>query len=288
MKSRSPASNGSTPRWSSAISIRPGDPVDPTIINSDLLRTYGDGYYEHVDYSLDTLRGRNILRVTPLEKSWGPDYLRYGVNLDTNFKVDSTYNLRLAYQKTWLNRLGGEFLAFGRDRFATAASAWTSTNRSTKRSATSSKPTSRVGNKQSPASIRTTTRSPCTGSPQHGQDLGGASTSACSVRRAGWEETWFKSRLDTGSPLSARSLERYGGWFGRLDLDQTDRLYFPTSGWTSSNEYFDSQAETTANSTPSLSAVHSFGDWVLGSRLSYQGSPSGSCRSTIPAASAAC
>ncbi|MEF8718242.1 MAG: hypothetical protein V5B44_11105, partial [Candidatus Accumulibacter necessarius] len=60
------------------------------------MRAYGDGYYEQVDYSLDdTLRDRNILRVTPLEKSWGPDYLRYGINLDSNFKTDSTYTCAL-------------------------------------------------------------------------------------------------------------------------------------------------------------------------------------------------
>jgi hypothetical protein len=72
------------------------------------------GYYESVDYSLDdTVRERNILRVTPLEKSWGPNYLRYGVSLDSNFDSNSSYTLRLAYQKTWLNHLGGELLAFG-------------------------------------------------------------------------------------------------------------------------------------------------------------------------------
>ena len=94
--------------------IKPGDTVDAAEVNADLLRLYGDGYYQGVDYSLlSTVRGRNILRVTPIEKNWGPDYIRYGVNLDTNFQVDSTYNLRAAYQKTWLNTLGGELLLSG-------------------------------------------------------------------------------------------------------------------------------------------------------------------------------
>lgn len=71
------------------LETRPGEAIDPNVVRSDLLRAYGDGYYENIDYALDsTLRGRNVLRVTPVEKSWGPDYLRYGVNLDTNFKVD--------------------------------------------------------------------------------------------------------------------------------------------------------------------------------------------------------
>jgi outer membrane protein assembly factor BamA len=27
------------------IQVKPGDPVDPSVINPDLLRVYGDGYY---------------------------------------------------------------------------------------------------------------------------------------------------------------------------------------------------------------------------------------------------
>jgi NTE family protein len=36
-----------------------------------------------VDYSVyTTQRGRNILRITPVEKSWGPDYLRLGMRFE--------------------------------------------------------------------------------------------------------------------------------------------------------------------------------------------------------------
>jgi NTE family protein len=39
------------------IQVKPGDPVNPSVINPDLLRVYGDGYYQNVDYAmLDTLR----------------------------------------------------------------------------------------------------------------------------------------------------------------------------------------------------------------------------------------
>jgi NTE family protein len=89
---------------------------------------------------LDTLRDRNILRVMPLEKSWGPDYIRYGINLDSNFKSDSTYNLRLAYHKTWLNSLGAELLAIG-EIGSTNGVGWTITSRLMRANATFSKPT---------------------------------------------------------------------------------------------------------------------------------------------------
>jgi len=96
--------------------VKPGDPIDDARVNQDMLRIYGDGWYESVDYSLINVRDRNILHVTPIEKSWGSDYLRFGVNLQTNFKQDSAYTLRAAYDKTWLNSLGGNVARRRRDR----------------------------------------------------------------------------------------------------------------------------------------------------------------------------
>jgi NTE family protein len=93
--------------------VKPGDQIDDGRLNQDMLRAYGDGWYETVDYSLHTERDRNILRVLPVEKSWGPDYLRFGVSLYSDFKQDSSFTLRAAYEKTWLNSLGGELLVAG-------------------------------------------------------------------------------------------------------------------------------------------------------------------------------
>jgi NTE family protein len=253
---------------------RLGEPADPAIINSDLLRTYGDGYYEHVDYSLDTLRGRNILRVTPLEKSWGPDYLRYGVNLDSNFETDSTYNVRLAYQKTWINRLGGEFLAGAEigSHSGVAVDLYQPVDEEQRYFIETSlgfvnKPAPVYENNDKIAVYRVTDTTARIGA---GVNLG-----LLGQLRAGWQEDWFKSRLDTGSPFLPEESIRYGGWYARLEVDQTDRLYFPTSGWTSTNRYFDSQTDDYSRLDANLSVYTNVGDWVLGSRLSYQGSPVG-------------
>ena len=61
------------------ISQKTGEPLNTPILNEDLLRVYGEGYYERVDYTLLRQRDRNILRITPVEKAWGPDYLRFGL-----------------------------------------------------------------------------------------------------------------------------------------------------------------------------------------------------------------
>ena len=54
-----------------------------------------------------------MLRIMPVEKAWGPDYLRFGVNLASDFRSESDYNLRALYRRTWLNKLGGEWLLGG-------------------------------------------------------------------------------------------------------------------------------------------------------------------------------
>jgi NTE family protein len=49
--------------------------------------------------------------VTPVEKPLGPDYVRFGLNIYSDFRSEATYNIRALYRQTWLNKLGGEWLA---------------------------------------------------------------------------------------------------------------------------------------------------------------------------------
>jgi NTE family protein len=55
-------------------------------------------------------RERRILRITPTEKSWGPHYLRFGVDLEAS-EQENEFALRAAYHRKWINRLGGEWLS---------------------------------------------------------------------------------------------------------------------------------------------------------------------------------
>ena len=92
---------------------------------------------------------------------------------------------------------------------------------------------------------------------------------------AGWQQTWYKAQIDTGSPLFPAESKDYNGWFASLDLDQTDRLYFPTKGWSANTRYFDSQTEDYSKLDADLRGYTSLGNWVFATRLSYQGSPIG-------------
>jgi NTE family protein len=50
-----------------------------------------------------------VLVITPREKPWGPGYLRLGLQLATDFKEDTYFNLIGSYRRVWLNSLGGEW-----------------------------------------------------------------------------------------------------------------------------------------------------------------------------------
>ncbi|HET7731684.1 MAG TPA: patatin-like phospholipase family protein [Usitatibacter sp.] len=92
------------------ISQEEGRPLDTRRLASDLVREFSQGDLNSLDYSVISERDRTILRITPVEKPWGPDYLRFGLNFASDLRSESAYNLRALYRKTWLNSYGGEWL----------------------------------------------------------------------------------------------------------------------------------------------------------------------------------
>jgi NTE family protein len=89
---------------------QPGQLFDVTTAERDMRRLFGRGDFEHVSYALDTLPdGRHQMTTTVNEKSWGPQYLRLGLGVSTDFSGDSFFSLRAAHRWTWLNSLGAEW-----------------------------------------------------------------------------------------------------------------------------------------------------------------------------------
>src|SRR3954469_14792179 len=102
------------------ISSKPGEPLTEEKISGDLRRIYGRGDFESVDYQIRPESDRRVLVIQPQEKDWGPDYLRFGVGLATDFQGQNDFNILAQYRRTWLNRLGGEWLSeaqIGRNTF---------------------------------------------------------------------------------------------------------------------------------------------------------------------------
>lgn len=88
-----------------------GTPLDTDLLESNISDIYGFSTFETVSYDISNDNGRNTLFVKATEKSWGPNYLRFGINLEDDFNGNSNYNVAARLTRTEINRLGGEFRA---------------------------------------------------------------------------------------------------------------------------------------------------------------------------------
>ena len=92
------------------VKSKPGEPLDEEKVGADLRRIYGRGDFESIEYHIEGGTGPRAMVITPHEKSWGPDYLRFGLGLETDFQGDNEFNVLVRYRKSWLNRLGAEWI----------------------------------------------------------------------------------------------------------------------------------------------------------------------------------
>ncbi|RAS04147.1 patatin-like phospholipase family protein [Cupriavidus alkaliphilus] len=98
------------PDYATAVmQTRPGEPIDQAALDQDMRRLFGTGDFEHVNYGILEEPGRRVLTVNAVEKAWGPDYLRFGLGLSSDFRGDAYFNLVGSYRRTWLNALGAEW-----------------------------------------------------------------------------------------------------------------------------------------------------------------------------------
>jgi len=88
---------------------QPGKPLDIEQLEADLKRIYGLGYYEIVSYSTRSSPEGTILTVRVQEKSWGPNYLAFGLSYEDNFDGETRFNIASSLRMTELNALGGEW-----------------------------------------------------------------------------------------------------------------------------------------------------------------------------------
>ena len=86
-----------------------GEPIDPKVLDADMRRLYGTGDFEHVNYRIIEEPGKRVLAVDAVEKSWGPNYLRFGLGFSSDLKGDTFFNLLASYRRTWINSLGAEW-----------------------------------------------------------------------------------------------------------------------------------------------------------------------------------
>lgn len=86
------------------------EPLDTERLELDLKRIYGLGYYETVSYSLQPMPDNGAkLQIQARRKSWGPNYLSFGLNYEDNFENKTDFNIAASLRMTELNALGAEW-----------------------------------------------------------------------------------------------------------------------------------------------------------------------------------
>jgi NTE family protein len=87
-----------------------GKPFRLDVLEKDLSRLYGRGDFEQIDYRLVQEQNQQGLIIDVVEKSWGPNYLRFGLALNTDLQGDTAFDVRIGHKRTWINSLGAEWI----------------------------------------------------------------------------------------------------------------------------------------------------------------------------------
>lgn len=216
----------------SLVESKPGEPFSEEKVSADLQRIYGRGDFESVEYRIDQGPAGRVVTMLPREKEWGPDYLRFGLGLATDFQGDNNFNLLVQYRRTWLNRLGGEWLteaqvgqnAFLRTEFYQPVE---------ERGRYFVAPNAKVGQ---------STRGVFVGDnkvaeyilkeAQFGLDAG-AVLGTWGEARLGALWRHVNLEVDTGSPVLPEGKENTAGPRALLVVDQLDNAFFPRKGFRS-------------------------------------------------------
>jgi NTE family protein len=211
--------------------------------HQNLKTVFGRGDFERIDYSLTDDKGRNAITVEGVEKSWGPNYFKFGIGYSADFQSNPHANAAFMYRKTWLNSLGAEWRTDARVGYINEL--YTELYQPF---------TPRVGVFAAPwLDLK---RAPITyyvGSQWVGQyDVGtfrGGLDLGVQGRMGELRAGFFQGRLKTDGNFGILSLApsgrlvpeynlRQGGVMGRLALDQLDNVHFPSTGFSLMGSFF--------------------------------------------------
>jgi NTE family protein len=212
-------------------------------------------------------RDRNILRILPTEKSWGPNYLRFGVSLEAGSK-ENNFSFRGAYHRKWVNSLGAEWLTGAqigqhanlftqfyqpldpRQRFFVEPAVGVDRDR--------------LNVYQDDQRIAEYILWERRAALNAGINLG-----VFGQARFGYLYRRLSTSIETGLPTLPTGKSRLKGWNAVLSLDQTDRAYYPTQGWAASLNYFKNPDLDYSLVAGEARAIHSWDPYVINARVRY-------------------
>jgi NTE family protein len=212
------------------VESKPGEPLSEEKIGADLRRIYGRGGFESISYHLSGDTGPRAMVIEPKEKSWGPDYFRFGLGLATDFQGDNQFNLLFQYRRTWLNRLGGEWLTEG--QVGEDTHLWSEFYQPVNESGRGFvAPYGKIGQKTRGIFLGDDKVADYLVRTGQGGIDGGWNLGTWGALRVGPVWTRVDARVDTGAATLPSVKETTAGVRALLFIDQTDRAYFPSRGF---------------------------------------------------------
>jgi len=199
-------------------------------LDAALTTLYSRGNFESVDYALRAGNQGDVLELRARRNSWGPNYVRFGLNLEDDFSGNSSYNAAarfvladigsLAAEWVWDLQIGAEpkiatemYIPFGDSArwFAMPSARFELRN----------VPLLDAGERRAEYRLRTT---------EYGIDLG-RELGNWGEWRAGLRRVTGHSRLRVGDPqLPVTEDFDVREFFGRFSYDELDNRNFPRRG----------------------------------------------------------
>lgn len=258
------------------INQQPNQLLDRTRLEQDLIRTYGDGFYENVDYRVVKKDNRNILEINAREKPQGSDYLIFGFAIDNEYRLGSNFNFRGAYRNTWLNDYGGEFFASadlgGRPSFK--VDFYQPLNYAQTYFV---EPSYFMGRDEIGLFINDDRVADYRLKTAYADLMFGRNLGSFGQMKLGWREYDMNGSADLSSIVLPEVSSTYGGVLFQLNLDRRNRLYFPSQGWRADISYFDTHQDIDPyrKLTIELTGAYKLNEYVLAARAAHITSLSG-------------
>lgn len=92
-----------------SLDVKIGEQLPSKEFAKGLTNLYARGDFSQLDYELIDASNGQSLSILPVQKSWGPNYLNFGLSLGTDFVNSYPWNLTAMYRRTWINSLGAEW-----------------------------------------------------------------------------------------------------------------------------------------------------------------------------------
>jgi len=86
-----------------------GEPFSLKGLEKDMSLLYGRGDFEQIDYRLVSQGAKEGVIINVTDKSWGPNFLRFGLLLSTDLQSDSEFNAMMGHRRVWINSLGAQW-----------------------------------------------------------------------------------------------------------------------------------------------------------------------------------